>query len=1293
MKDTTVNISLKLRALLALLFIAMTTGCMKIDEITGADNFNKQNDNLSLRRYSGVPLNLPPLVQFILDKKDIESLMLNGNMRKVCDYTKIPFQSVTVEEWNANPKIGDNVRVLSLLNTKKLNTKSIDVITEFVAKGGTLYMPYGSEDKRFSFLVGMNPKNDYQTDAVAAGFLFKKPVLPGFKDLVYKKGLKFYGLKGNVFTNKIKIIATAENNENYPLITENEIGKGKVIYYNSTYFFIKEDRGLLLSGILKGLEGIPYPVVSAGVIFLDDFPAPLYDIKKEPVASEMNLTITDYVHSVWWPDLVKLGKKYSINYTAMTTFDYNENTKPPFLFREWDAKKIKKGNEEVGLSTWLSNDVLKNGHELAFHGYNHVSLVAKEWKNPDFMVTSLKAAEKKWAVNDFGELPVTYVPPSNYIDRVGLKQLKKGMPSIKFMCSVFVGLKKDGGEREYDFDPYEPEFFDFPRISSGFYVDEDLKFSIYSMYLYTGIWSHFLHPDDIYQIKSESHKGDFEYDLRNYDNLGWYKTPKSNRAMYPEFDKLLKTLRTDYPNIRYMDARRSGLITNDWRASYFNHKSVNGMYTVEKLKPEDSNFSEQEWFLYGSNEKSTQIEEQLKKQGAYFKKSPFLDGFLYSVRTNKPKLTLPDFNYKTEAEKNNLTEVVNTVKTDFKNFLAEAKRLAKEEVWQDDSDEKLALEIENLKKQMLFEAKINPEVWDKYTEYMSWNDKAEDVWKMLEEHCIKYPLAENIMYSKRLSKIVYYPNDLIQEKWMSAQMLVTPNDKDLLNSYVAYFYTAENQEKIKNALINLLKVDTTHDSFLKYIDYLMNYEPQNALPELDKLKPSEEYKDLATAISWLYADKNEFQKAYDWSAFSGEIDFYSKMQWLIELKEYPKLINEYNAYISKNPDDYRVKAQMSTAYHDMGKFKESWILANQLPAEASDKETLRKMLNTDVVYEDQDIQDDLAANYPDLFYPDVLKKVIETSRMEYGNFVNYNSEMESNRKNLSSYKNILSYNMYDKKKNLHGIGFTYSSMYKLRNDLPDYQDNRTHNIFGLQYQFNNPKTPEKIQYWSNFRYEYSDFKKSFFQFGAGVNYSKNKSYSSSEFKIAPVENGPGHSKSIYRFQLNLYQDYTFFKYYNTSLSVEADYYNRSEVLNKDYYVLESYEGSITGKIVFDRWGQKKYRFLPFVESTRTQASLGKSTVPLSTGYPYWMIDDRFFGGGGLGFAIGKTEDDFNMRVEGGWFKDDYASEFTRLVGNVNYQIFDFTSISASFEFYVQAKFYSNAFQVGIKHNLKRKQKK
>jgi hypothetical protein len=49
------------------------------------------------------------------------------------------------------------------------------------------------------------------------------------------------------------------------------------------------DRGLLFAGVLKGLEGIPYPIANTATIFLDDFPAPQYEILAEPIKSEMNL--------------------------------------------------------------------------------------------------------------------------------------------------------------------------------------------------------------------------------------------------------------------------------------------------------------------------------------------------------------------------------------------------------------------------------------------------------------------------------------------------------------------------------------------------------------------------------------------------------------------------------------------------------------------------------------------------------------------------------------------------------------------------------------------------------------------------------------------------------------------------------------------------------------------------------------------------------------------------------------------------------------------------------------------
>jgi predicted deacetylase len=50
-----------------------------------------------------------------------------------------------------------------------------------------------------------------------------------------------------------------------------------------------------------------------------------------------------------------------------------------------EFKKIKTKDRVEPLPDWLVKDVAKNGHELAFHGYNHVSLLKEDWKNPKFI--------------------------------------------------------------------------------------------------------------------------------------------------------------------------------------------------------------------------------------------------------------------------------------------------------------------------------------------------------------------------------------------------------------------------------------------------------------------------------------------------------------------------------------------------------------------------------------------------------------------------------------------------------------------------------------------------------------------------------------------------------------------------------------------------------------------------------------------------------------------------------------------------------------------------------------------
>jgi hypothetical protein len=193
-------------------------------------------------------------------------------------------------------------------------------------------------------------------------------------------------------------------------------------------------------------------------------------------------------------------------------------------------------------------------------------------------------------------------------------------------------------------------------------------------------------------------------------------------------------------------------------------------------------------------------------------------------------------------------------------------------------------------------------------------------------------------------------------------------------------------------------------------------------------------------------------------------------------------------------------------------------------------------------------------------------------------------------------------------------------------------------------------------------------------------------------KFFPTETGPAHSKMIYRAQMNIYQDYYWFNLINASLSLEGNAYTDSQT-DEVVKIAKSYEGSVTGKIGWDDGNPRKSKFIPFIEGTFTQASIGKFYLDPAIGYPYWMIDDRRFGGGGLGWKYGLEDQNIQARLEAGYFFDSYTQHFERFTGEVAWQVFDYTLLTASFEIYAQEQYYSNAVQFGVKYNLKKRRKK
>ena len=343
-----------------------------------------------------------------------------------------------------------------------------------------------------------------------------------------------------------------------------------------------------------------------------------------------------------------------------------------------------------------------------------------------------------------------------------------------------------------------------------------------------------------------------------------------------------------------------------------------------------------------------------------------------------------------------------------------------------------------------------------------------------------------------------------------------------------------------------------------------------------------------------------------------------------------------------------------------------------------------------------------------------MKTLVKEYRLTKGNFVDFNSSLQTNQKVNSFFNNILSYNFYDKKENLNSIGVSRTKFYKIVTDK-NYPSNYENTLVGLEYKYKTPQIEGKPQYWSRGRIEANESAKMYYQFGLGYSAAKEKSFRSAEINLLPVEFAPGLNQNIYNLRLSLNQDFYLFKVINTNISFEGNYYtngllsrdtintailnpNRKSPLarkvfttiDKDNYEIATFddaiEGALTLRMVLDKGVIIKSKFVPFIEGQITRGNRD-----LEDGYPYWMLSSRNFGGAGVGWEF--KNKNFNSRVEAGYFLDDYTKNFRRYIGNLSYQLFDYTALTFIFEIYDQDKFYSNAFQFGVKYNLKKKTKK
>ncbi|WP_298502968.1 DUF2194 domain-containing protein [uncultured Maribacter sp.] len=890
-----------------------------------------------------------PLVQFLGSRNEYSSSLESKNLNKVLDYTKIPYKNIFIKDFNENQKIAPTTRVLCVYETTALKDNAIKAILNFVAKGGTLYLTKAIKDERLGFLIGLNPDANWETNKTAQGFSFNSPIFPGKQGLKYNDDGLHLGFNGRNFSDNVQVMVNATNDNDYPVLLENKIGNGRVMFFNSSNLLNKGMRGFMFSSILKGLEGIPYPIANVATIFLDDFPSPTYNIYKEPIKTELNITVTEYVKDVWWPDMKKLAIKENIEYTAYTTFDYNAVVIPPFTFKEWDRNTVNIDGKVQKLSSWIGRDVIKSGHELGFHGYNHVSLLKSDWKNPEYMVTALDAAEKKWKVLDFKKLPVSYVPPSNYIDSVGLAKLHQGMPSIKYMQSIYLGTLEEGGNREFGPDPYNDKFFDFPRISSGYFLEATNIWAIESMYLYTGVWTHFIHPDDVYQIPDKSNaltSGHFSY--RNKHKLNWY-SKNGKKGMYDTFHDHISEYKRDHPFSRFLNATKASERTMDWRYAYYRHSNFDGMYEVESSNArnkEKSNY----WLMYVDDANASLVDDSLAKEELEVKKTRMLDGFLYSIKTRNPSIAVPDLFAKSgEISKPNNVVVpeVNKAYELFeinKKLMTPMTDLVNRYVVDGELNKATDLIEENFKKN----PNASSDIWLEYAKYMTWQKREKEVWKQLNSYYLRYKSKNTADISRKINETIGYPSDAKRKLWLTRQIEWKTKDTAVLLEYVDYFNTKPNRKQIKEVLKKLVSIQPNSKNATLYLNHLIDNNDEELVEELLILNPCDEmYVELATTIAWTFADNLRFDKALEWHKCAHNIDQKTIDFWTLSSSNFEKMKEKDFPYyiallLANNPKKVteelkgkescskeleHLATKIAKTYADYGKYKKAleWV--------------------------------------------------------------------------------------------------------------------------------------------------------------------------------------------------------------------------------------------------------------------------------------------------------------------------------------------------------------------------------
>lgn len=493
----------------------------------------------------------------ISDSADHYAGPIKNNVSRAFSCARLDLQCFDMSEPSNWPDLNDfSALVFCTEALQKLDQRQIDSIRRFVSLGGGLAIVYRGWNVALADLFGVTSDTTWPDLVVGEteGLCFQSDIFPGFDGLQLThneiSGHTAYDLAPNPDAT---ILANSFCGR--PLAWLTRFGEGRVIYWNSVVLSEKNARGLIVQTVAAVQAVSVIPIANIAALQIDDFPPEMFEQTLDPIASEYegmnNLAFYD---QIWFADMVSLARKHDLRYTWLAVFDYDDSVPPNEL--EFDSNgKRQSAINKIPINAAAAQSAANEG-ELGLHGYNHFPLLLDSWETSDQMVIALKASATEWQANGLGALPTTYVPPNNEYDKSGALALSRVYPKMEAICGLFGGGDFErGGNREFGPEPWNPNLFCFPRATSGYELIGLTRFALASQIGTMGVWTHFLHTDDVYETPENFPDG---VNLRNELSHPWRVDKDGQKSgLFHRFEEGIEFVRATYPWLNFVETREA----------------------------------------------------------------------------------------------------------------------------------------------------------------------------------------------------------------------------------------------------------------------------------------------------------------------------------------------------------------------------------------------------------------------------------------------------------------------------------------------------------------------------------------------------------------------------------------------------------------------------------------------------------------------------------------------------------------------------------------------------------------